>query len=88
MESKTKKQKKKFRFGFAVKKPGQTDADFKREQEEIAAKLREENVDLNQTTPDNLAEMKKAFNAMEAEEAVSGEKIPWLVKRLLKSFWS
>lgn len=83
-----KKPKRKLQIGFVVKKPGQTEADFKREQEEVVARLKGESVNFTETTAEDLTEMKQIFNAMETEESAGGEKIPSIAKRLLKSFWN
>ena len=87
MEAKTKKTKKRPKFAIIARQPGQTDADFKRAQEELAAKLTGESIGGSESTPEDMAEMKKVFAEMEAEEAAGGEKIPSFAKRLIKSFW-
>jgi len=87
MEAKTKKPKKRPKFAVIARQPGQTDAEFKRAQEEFAARLTGESTGESEATPEDMAEMKKAFDELEAEEAADGKKLPSFVKRLLKSFW-
>lgn len=84
------KKKARFKIHIATKRPGQSDADFRREQEAIMKNLKAglAKGEASNDSPESLLEMKKAFNAMEAEEAATGKKMPWMFQKLIKSFWA